>query len=63
MVRTTELNQLRYINHLSNTQCINKIYYLHVVPRETTALQLDIFNKRKRHVNETNVAKEGLNLK
>ena len=30
MVRTTELNQLRYINHLSNTQCINKIYYLHV---------------------------------
>ena len=52
MVRTTELNQLRYINHLSNTQCINKIYYLHVVPRETTALQLDIFNKRKRHINE-----------
>ena len=27
------------------------------VPRETTALQLKIFNKRKRHINENNVRK------
>ena len=27
------------------------------VPQETTALQLDIFNKRKRHINENNVKK------
>ena len=30
--------------------------------RETTALQLHFFNKRKRHTNENNLAKEGLNL-
>ena len=28
--------------------------------RLTTAFQLDIFNKRKRHINENNVAKESL---
>ena len=33
------------------------------VPHETTALQSDIFNKRKRHIIENNVAKEVLNLK
>ena len=33
------------------------------VPHKTIALQLDIFNKRKRHINENNVAEEGLNLK
>ena len=43
-------------------QCINKIYYFHVSQRETTALQLDFSNKRKRHTNENKVAKEGLNL-
>ena len=33
------------------------------VLQETTALQSDIFKKRKRHINENNVAKEGLILK
>ena len=42
------------------TQCINKIYYLKL-SREK--LQLDIFNKRKQHMSENNVAKEDLNLK
>ena len=32
------------------------------VPPETTALQLNIFNKKKRHINENNVVKEALNL-
>ena len=36
---------------------------IYTCPTRNHALQLDIFNKRKRHVNETNVAKEGLNLK
>ena len=36
---------------------------IYIVPQEATALLLDIFNKRKRHINETSVAKEGLNLK
>ena len=36
---------------------------IYIVPQETTALQLDIFNKRKQQINENNVAKEGLNLK
>ena len=27
------------------------------VPRETTTLQLDIFNKRKQHIDENNVKK------
>ena len=35
---------------------------IYIVPQETTALQLDIFNKIKQHINENNVAKEGLNL-
>ena len=39
---------------------INKICYLHMSPQKTRALQLDIFNKRKRHIDENNVVKEGL---
>ena len=35
---------------------------IYIVPQETIALKLDIFNKRKRHINEYNIAK-GLNLK
>ena len=35
-------------------------FIIHSVPRETTTLQLDIFNKRKQNINENNLAKESL---
>ena len=35
---------------------------IYIVPQEIIALKLDIFNKRKRHINDNNIAK-GVNLK
>ena len=40
--------------------CQGIIIYIIIFPQETTALQLNIFNKRKRHISENDVAKEGL---
>ena len=40
--------------------CVLKALLFTRVPQETTALQLNIFNKRKRHISENDVAKEGL---